>query len=151
MKTLFFTLCLSLFILSCKQDSQSIITPENIVGTWLPTYEKFDEIEKKWVSIKTTSPLPGLSFGADSSFSMLYSLGFTEYCCGIIGNKYTIEDKKIKFTDRITCPNVKCAQDTTCDGWTIRKLEGDILEINQCPDGIYRFKRTILLVSRKSN
>jgi len=149
MKTLLSTLCISLFILSCKQDSQSIITPENIVGTWLPTYEKFDEIEKKWTSIKTTSPLPGLSFGADSSFSMLYTLGSTEYCCGIIGNKYTVEDRVIKFTDRITCPNVKCAQVVNCTGWSIRKLEGDILEINQCPDGIYRFKRTILLISSK--
>jgi hypothetical protein len=140
MRTLFVAILMALAVVSCKQDGQSIGTQESIVGKWAPTYELFDESTQKWSSIQTLVALPTYEFTSDARVLQNDKPAGDQDCCGFIGNKYAFKNGKITFSDFKICPNVSCYA-LHCDGWTIRKLEGDIMEIAQCPGGIMRYKR----------
>ncbi len=140
MKTLFVAILMALVVVSCKQDSQSIGVQENLVGKWAPTYETYDESTQKWNSIQTLVALPTYEFTADGKVLQNDKPAGDQDCCGFIGNKYSFKNTKITFSEFKPCPNVSCIAQY-CDGWTVRKLEGDIMEVSQCPGGIMRYKR----------
>ena len=63
-----------------------------------------EPIDAKWETINTLVALPTIEFTADGKFLSDGKPGAD--CCGWIGNKYTLKDSKITFSDFNPCPNV---------------------------------------------
>ncbi|MFY7829560.1 MAG: hypothetical protein ACOVQ4_20675 [Flectobacillus sp.] len=140
MRLLFVAILMALAVVSCKQDAQSIDAQPSLVGKWIPTYELYDESTQKWNSIQTLVALPTYEFTADARVLQNDKPAGDQDCCGFIGNKYSFQNGKITFSEFKPCPNISCLA-IYCDGWIVRKLEGDILEVAQCSGGIMRYKR----------
>ncbi len=131
--------CLALAFACTKNDATSIPS-DNLVGKWEPTYEVYDSTAKKWTSIQTFVALPVIEFASNGNFLKDNKPAGDQDCCGFVGNKYTVKDNKITFSDFKPCPNVGCIA-LYCDGWKILKLENDVLELSECPGGVMRYKR----------
>ncbi len=121
------TLFVSILLMACSSKD---VTPTTIVSKWSPTYitqnKQADGTFDAWHRINTLVALPVYEFTSDGLFLRDGKPGAD--CCSA-GNKYGITDGKILFTERLICPTVLCLP---CGNWTIDKLEGDTLILNEC-------------------
>ena len=126
MKNIALTILTVLSVIACKTD----IAPNVIVGKWLPTYitqtKNTDGTWEPFHKINTLVALPVYEFTSDGRFLRDGKDG-ADYCTS--GNKYTIVDNKITFTERQTCPTVKCI---SCENWTIIEIKNDTLILEEC-------------------
>ena len=124
------TLFTLLLLMACT--SKESITPSNasIVGKWSPTYftstKNADGMWEPFHKINTFVALPVYEFTSDGRFLRDGKDGAD--CC-TSGGKYTIVDNKITFTERQTCPTVKCI---SCDNWAIIEIKNDTLILEEC-------------------
>ncbi len=122
MKKLVVALGITIGLLSCQSD----ISPKKLIGEWSPTYEmqqKENGKWGKWVTINTLMAIPNIEFKASGAFLRDGKPGAE--CCSA-GNKYTVKDKTIFFSDLKDCPNVSCV---TGPQWTIYQLDSKVMVI----------------------
>ena len=124
------TLIISLLLIACT--SKDSITPisNGIVGRWSPTYitqtKNTDDSYEPFHQINTLVALPMYEFTSNGRFLRDGKDGAD--CC-TSGSKYTVADNKITFTERQTCPTVKCI---SCDNWAIIEIKNDTLVLEEC-------------------
>jgi hypothetical protein len=118
-----------LFLMSCKSTEMSNFT-STIIGKWLPTYltqrRNPDGSWEEWKRIQTFVPLPTYEFTSDGRFLRDGKDGAD--CC-TSGSKYSITNSIITFTERQTCPTVRCI---ACDNWTVIEIKNDTLILEEC-------------------
>ncbi len=127
MKLLIVALSLAFLLDTC--DSK-VIEPKELIGKWNPTYQ----IQNKnpdgrwgpWSTINTFVALPQMEFTRNGDFLRDGKPGAD--CCSA-GNKFTVANNVITFTDLKSCPQVKCMD---CSKWTINQLDSDTLVIEVC-------------------
>lgn len=120
---------ISILLMACT-SKESIIPSTGIVSKWSPIYfTQTKNADGKWepfIRINTLVALPVYEFTSDGRFLRDGKEGAD--CC-TSGNKYTILDNKITFTERQTCPTVKCV---SCDNWAIIEIKNDTLILEEC-------------------
>ena len=122
------TVFIVLFI-SCKNGND--IEPKNLIGQWRPTYEIFNDSTQQWEVIQTYMLLPNIEFTSDGKFLINNRPGSEGDCCGYIGSQYKVENNMVIFSNFGTpCLNALCLN-STCKGWSIKKLSEETLEIYQ--------------------
>lgn len=127
MKIVFLAFIMALALDTCQSDS---ISPNKLVGVWNPAYQMQnknpDGTWGKWSTINTFAALPSMEFTIDGKFLQDGKPGAD--CCSA-GNKYTVAENIIKFSDFKDCPQVRCMD---CRNWTILELDSDTLVIEVC-------------------
>jgi hypothetical protein len=123
------TLIISLLLMACT--SKDSITPTTgIVGKWSPTYttqtKNADGNWEPFYIINTLVALPVYEFTSDGRFLRDGKDGAD--CC-TSGNKYTIANNIITFTERQICPTVKCI---LCENWAVIEIKNDTLILEEC-------------------
>lgn len=117
------TLIISLFLIACA--SKEDIVPTQIVGKWAPAYilqtKNADGTWGDWTTINTLIAIPVIEFTSDGRFLTDGKPGAN--CC-YAGNKYSISENTIDFTERLSCPNVDCV---AYSAWTIYSLKNNVL------------------------
>ncbi|WP_337040755.1 hypothetical protein [Emticicia sp. 17c] len=130
MRLILFILAGSLFLTACQPKA---IVPAKLIGEWNPTYQiqerTTDGTWGPWTTISTFAALPSIEFTADGRFLREGKEGAD--CC-YAGNRFTVSDNTIFFTEFKSCPQVRCANCTT---WQINRLEADTLVIEACDIG----------------
>ncbi len=131
---MFKTLLILLFplLFACEKTiTSSVVSESAIVGTWSPTYlQSTKNANGVWSSfqrINTLVPLPEFEFKADGSF---YSAGKAGAACCFAGNKYSLTNSKIVFSEKATCSTTSTCQE--CSSWDLAFLPKDSLIIEQC-------------------
>ena len=122
--------CKSVDEVTPSKENSSKVSASELVGKWAPTYIQKSKAEgSTWTTINTLVALPVIEFTADGKYLSDGKPGAD--CCGIVGNKYSLNDNKITFSDFSTCPDAICLA-VVCDGWKVQKLESDTLVIESC-------------------
>lgn len=127
MKLLFVAFIMALVLDTCQSDS---ISPKELIGVWNPAYQiqnkNPDGTWGQWLTINTLIALPPMEFTIDGKFLRDGKPGAA--CCSA-GNKYTVKDNTIIFSDFMSCPNIRCMD---CSKWVINQLDFEILVIEVC-------------------
>ena len=127
MKLLFVAFSLAFILDTC--DSKTI-QPQKLIGKWNPAYQVQNKASDgswdKWTTINTFAALPPIEFTADGNFLRDGKPGAD--CCSA-GNKFTVSDNIITFSEFKSCPQVKCKD---CSKWTINQLDSDTLVVEVC-------------------
>ncbi|GAB3507206.1 hypothetical protein [Emticicia fontis] len=136
MKLLFVAISLAFIFDTC--DSKKIIKPEALIGRWNPSYQlqtkNADGSWGPWATINTLVALPSMEFTSHGDFLRDGKPGAD--CCSA-GNKFTVANNIITFSDLKSCPQVKCMD---CSKWTINQVDSDTLVIEVC-DSRSKFSR----------
>jgi hypothetical protein len=131
MKTITSIILTVMLFIACTTKETDLTPISNpIVGKWSPTYitqsRKADGTWEPFVRINTFVALPTYEFTADGRF---LRDGMDGADCCTSGSKYTILNDVITFTERQTCPNVKCI---ACDNWAVIEIKNDTLILEEC-------------------
>jgi hypothetical protein len=122
---------------ACKKEEVDLVGSEKsknnlkisagIIGKWSPTYLSL--IDGKWQTINTFAALPEIEFTIEGKFLSDGKPGAD--CCGFVGNKYSITENKIKFSDFKYCPEAACIA-IVCEGWIAESIKNDTLTLTDC-------------------
>jgi hypothetical protein len=127
MKPLYTLLGIVLFFIACEAD---IIIPEKLLGKWDPTYQiqtkTSDGNWGPWTIINTLVPLPTIEFTPKGRF---LTDGKDGGDCCYAGNKFTVSNNIITFSDIKSCPQMSCSN---CIQWGIQRLDSDTLVLEAC-------------------
>lgn len=122
MKTLLIGFVIAITFNMCDSDT---IAPKKLVGKWAPAYQiqnkNADGTWGPWTTINTFVALPTIEFTSKGDFLTEGNPGAG--CC-YAGNKFTVSDNVITFTENKSCPEVRCAKYTE---WIIQRLDSDTL------------------------
>ncbi len=123
------TLFILLLVIACN-SKDSIMPTTDIVGKWSPTYitqtKNVDGTWEPFHTINTLMALPVYEFTSDGRFLRDGKDGAD--CC-TSGSKYSITNNIITFTERQTCPTVRCM---SCENWTVIEIKNDTLILEEC-------------------
>lgn len=124
MKKLIFVIGLASIISSCKSD---IIVPEKLIGKWNHAYQvqykTSDGTWGPWNSFVTIAAIPPIEFTAKGKFLRDGKPGAE--CC-TAGNKFTVLNNTIIFSDLMSCPQMSCIP---APRWQITRLDTDTLVV----------------------
>lgn len=124
MKTILIGFVVAISLNMCGSDS---IAPKKLVGKWAPAYQiqnkNADGTWSTWTTINTLLALPTIEFTEKGEFLTNGNPGAE--CC-YAGNKFTVSDNVITFTEGKYCPGVRCEKYTE---WVIQQLDSDTLVI----------------------
>ncbi|MBA4853594.1 hypothetical protein [Emticicia sp. BO119] len=127
MRKLYNGIVIVLFFFACEAK---IIIPEKLIGKWNPTYyiqnKTPDGNWGSWIIINTLVPLPTIEFSAKGRFLTDGKDGAE--CC-YAGNRFSVSNNIITFTDTKSCPQMSC---TNCFQWLIQRLDSDTLVLEVC-------------------
>ena len=121
--------------------SKESMTPASIdiVGKWKPTYLMQSRLAngtyEPWQTINTLVALPVYEFTSDGKFLKDGKSGAS--CCSS-GNKFSMINSKITFTELLPCATA-CP---VCDNWTIIEIKNDTLVLEECARVRNKFVRT---------
>ncbi len=112
---------------ACQKDA---VVPEKLVGKWNHTYQiqtkTTDGSWSQWQYISTFAALAPIEFTANGRFLRDGKDGAE--CCSA-GNKFTVVNEKIIFSDLKSCPYASCMP---CSEWGIPRLDTDTLVVESC-------------------
>ncbi len=124
MKKLIFVIGLAAIISSCKSD---VIVPEKLNGIWNHAYQvqykTQDGTWGPWNSFVTIAAIPPIEFTAKGKFLRDGKPGAE--CC-TAGNKFTVLNNTIIFSDLMSCPQMSCLPTSR---WEITRLDTDTLVV----------------------
>jgi hypothetical protein len=131
MKTIASTIMTVMLFIACTSKEADFTPISNaIVGKWSPTYitqsRKADGTWEPFVVINTFVALPIYEFTSDGRFLRDGKDGAD--CC-TSGSKFSVVDKVITFTERQSCPTVKCPP---CNNWQVIEIKNDTLLLEEC-------------------
>ncbi|MFD2520450.1 hypothetical protein [Emticicia soli] len=127
MKSLICIFGLTFLLFACDSSK---IKPKEIIGEWANAYQiqtkNADGKWGPWSYVTIYVALPNIEFTRDGKFLRGGQPGAD--CCSA-GNLYTISNNVIKFSDFLSCPQVRCMD---CHEWTINTLKDDTLILESC-------------------
>jgi hypothetical protein len=111
-------------ISACKSD---IIVPEKLIGKWNHAYQvqykTSDGTWGPWNTFVTIAAIPPIEFTAKGKFLRDGKPGAE--CC-TAGNKFTVLNNTIIFSDLKNCPQMSCLPESR---WEITRLDSDTLVV----------------------
>ena len=119
-----------LIMISCKSIH---IDPNGIIGKWQFTgIAQHQNSDGNWTPWRVNPTLlktnPSIfEFTNDGYFLRNGKNGAD--CC-FFGNKYTVKEHKISFSETLNCPNVDCSARADC--LLIKEIKGDTLILEYC-------------------
>lgn len=131
MKTPYYYILLLAILASCKSKEE--IDPNSLVNKWLSTGQmqskKADGTWSDWYVPQTfAAVIPSVwEFTKKGDFLRDGKPGGD--CC-FVGNKYSLSDNVITFSDPKNCPTVDCG--FICNTLKIEQLKNDTLVLMQC-------------------
>ena len=127
MKTFIKLLIIGFAFAACQKDA---VVPEKLVGVWNHAYQtqnkKSDGTWGPWTTFVTITAIPPIEFTANGRFLRDGKEGAE--CC-TAGNRFTVVNEKIIFSDVKSCPPMSCLP---CSEWGIPRLDSDTLVVEEC-------------------